>query len=113
MQEGDQQHASLTALFTFVARDPVTKRSMPINPIQPQTPDEVALFQERQAVADARKAARQGQLPAHRSGTCLHTYIARLPSFVLANMPLHKLGSCRTVPHSSGGSSLALLQQCA
>jgi hypothetical protein len=79
MQEGDQQHASLTALFTFVARDPVTKRSMPINPIQPQTPDEVALFQERQAVADVRKAARQGKLPAHRSGTFLRTNVAHLP----------------------------------
>ena len=55
-------------MFTFVARDPVTKRSMAINPLQPQTAEEVALFQERQAVADARKAARQGQLPAHRAG---------------------------------------------
>ena len=68
MQVGDDEHANLTALFTFVARDPVTKRSMPINPLQPQTPEEVALFRERQAVADARKAARQGQLPAAGSG---------------------------------------------
>ena len=68
MQVGDDEHANLTALFTFVARDPVTKRSMAINPLQPQTAEEVALFQERQAVADARKAARQGQPPVAGSG---------------------------------------------
>lgn len=29
--------ASLTALFTFVARDPITRKSMPVNPLRPQT----------------------------------------------------------------------------
>lgn len=51
--------ASLTALFTFVARDPVTRRSMTVNPLEPETAAQKAIFAERQALADARKAARQ------------------------------------------------------
>lgn len=51
--------ASLTALFTFVARDPVTRKSMAVNPLRPQTEEQRALFAERQRIADERRAARQ------------------------------------------------------
>jgi hypothetical protein len=53
--------ASLTAMFTFVARDPITRKSMAVNPLQPQTPEQRRLFAERQRVADERRAARQQQ----------------------------------------------------
>ncbi|KAK9809579.1 hypothetical protein WJX73_004048 [Symbiochloris irregularis] len=53
---------SLVALFTFVARDPVTKKSTRINPLDPRMPREKELFAERQQKADARKAARQRNL---------------------------------------------------
>lgn len=50
---------SVVALFTFVARDPVTGKAMRINRLAPGTELERARFAERQAVADARKAARK------------------------------------------------------
>lgn len=53
--------ASLTAMFTFVARDPITRKSMAVNPLQPGTPEQRRLFAERQRVADERRAARQQQ----------------------------------------------------
>lgn len=49
---------SLVALFTFVARDPITKKSTRINPVDPRMPREQELFAERQQKADARRAAR-------------------------------------------------------
>lgn len=51
--------ASLTALFTFVARDPLTRKSMAVNLLRPQTPEQQQLFAERQHIADERRAARQ------------------------------------------------------
>lgn len=53
--------ASLTALFTFVARDPLTRKSMAVNPLRPQTLEQRQLFAERQRIADERRAARQQQ----------------------------------------------------
>jgi hypothetical protein len=48
-------------MFTFVARDPLTRKSMAVNPLQPQTAEQRQLFAERQRVADERRAARQQQ----------------------------------------------------
>ena len=47
------------ALFTFVARDPVTGSAMRVNRLAPSTDLEVARFADRQDVADARRAARR------------------------------------------------------
>ncbi|KAL0026597.1 hypothetical protein WJX77_009204 [Trebouxia sp. C0004] len=57
-QEHCQGEPSLVALFTFVARHPLTKKSTQLNALKPQTAEENQQFEERQAVADARKAAR-------------------------------------------------------
>lgn len=54
---GDE--ASLVALFTFVARDPVTQRALAINPLLPGSAADTALFAQRQHIADERRAARQ------------------------------------------------------
>ena len=48
-------------MFTFVARDPITRKSMAVNPLQPETQKQRRLFAERQRVADERRAARQQQ----------------------------------------------------
>jgi len=56
------------ALFTFVARHPLTKKSTQLNPLQPQTPEEKQLFEERQAVADSRRAARKASASAQQEG---------------------------------------------
>lgn len=50
---------SMVSLFTFVARNPVDGRSTPINPLQPQTPEEQRLYDERQSVAQARRQERR------------------------------------------------------
>eukprot|EP00198_Chlamydomonas_reinhardtii_P000778 XP_001690113.1 thioesterase-like protein [Chlamydomonas reinhardtii] len=52
---------SLEALFSFVHLDPATRKASPVVQLAPQTPEQQAAFAERQAVADARKAARQKQ----------------------------------------------------
>ena len=59
--EGDTKNVepSLVALFTFVARDPVTGRAMPVNRLAPTTDLERARFADRQDVADKRRAARR------------------------------------------------------
>ena len=49
---------SITALVTFVARDPATGRATRVNPIVPHTDQEAQWFDERQEVARQRKAAR-------------------------------------------------------
>ena len=67
LQKECQGEPSLVALFTFVARHPVTKQSAQINPVQPQTSEEHQLFQERQQVADSRRQARSIQPPAHQA----------------------------------------------
>lgn len=64
-QDGRQQ---LVALFTFVARDALTGKAHAVNPVVPATPADRALFDQRQAVNDERRAARaaaQGQGPLH------------------------------------------------
>ncbi|KAK9859845.1 hypothetical protein WJX84_005719 [Apatococcus fuscideae] len=53
------QHASLVALFTFVARDPATLKSMEINSLIPSTDAEKSWFEEREALAQSRRAARE------------------------------------------------------
>ena len=72
MQEGMEHEPSLTALFTFVARDPVSRRAMAINQLVPQTPEDVTAFAERQQIADSRKAARRLHLEAGDAGTLQH-----------------------------------------
>ncbi len=62
LQQGQQ--ASLVALFSFVALDPVTKKAIAINPLKPATQQDQQRFDERQRVADGRRAARQAQAAA-------------------------------------------------
>ena len=56
----------MQALFTFVARQALGPGSHPVNPLEPVTEDDKELFQERQAVADARRAARTAASSAGR-----------------------------------------------
>ena len=58
-QDGSEKQPSLVALFTFVARDPISQRAMKINPLAPSTPLQKQRFAERQQVADRRKEARK------------------------------------------------------
>ena len=58
----------MIALFTFAARDGLTLKAHPINQLQPQTSEDQRWREERQRVADERKAARAAQ-PA---GEALH-----------------------------------------
>lgn len=58
-QDGSEQEPSLVALFTFVARDPISQRAMKINPLAPSTPLQKQRFTERQQVSDRRKEARK------------------------------------------------------
>jgi len=53
--------ASLVALFTFVARDPLSKSALAINPLVPGTDADKALFAERQRAPSGseRRAARR------------------------------------------------------
>ena len=71
IQEHCESEPSLVALFTFVARHPLTQKSTQLNPLKPQTPKEKQLFAERQAVADARKAARNASASAQQEGDAL------------------------------------------
>ena len=82
--QGETSEPSLVALFTFVARDPLTGKAMAINSLQPDTDTDRALFAERQRIADQRRAVRKAAsapLPASTS----------LPCTPVANM-LWKLG---------------------
>ena len=56
-QYGDE--ASLVALFTFVARDPLSHKAVAVNPLRPSSEPDRALFAERQRIADERRAARR------------------------------------------------------
>jgi len=67
-QEHCKGEPSLVALFTFVARHPLTKKSTQLNALKPQTAEEKQQFEERQAVADARKAARNVSASAQPEG---------------------------------------------
>ena len=57
--QGETDEPSLVALFTFVARDPLTGRAMAINSLTPATQTDRARFAERQQVAQQRRAARK------------------------------------------------------
>ena len=59
--QGPENAASLTALFTFVAKDQASMKATEVNPLQPSTEEERQAFQQRQDLADARKAARKQQ----------------------------------------------------
>ncbi|EFJ45017.1 hypothetical protein VOLCADRAFT_106173 [Volvox carteri f. nagariensis] len=62
MQLFQAHHApqsSLEALFSFVHLDPVTGKAAPVAPLRPESTSDLDVFQQRQAVADARRAARQ------------------------------------------------------
>ncbi|GLC67776.1 hypothetical protein PLESTF_000606200 [Pleodorina starrii] len=64
MQLFQAHHApdpSLEALFSFVHLDPATGKGAPVAPLRPQSAADVETFRQRQAVADARRAARQRQ----------------------------------------------------
>lgn len=59
LEQGGQQQ--LTALFTFVARDPLTGKPTTITGVQPQTPQDQAQFDERLHINQARKQERKLQ----------------------------------------------------
>lgn len=71
LQNGDEEESSLVALFTFVARDPISQKSMKINPLEPSTALQKQRFAERQGVADRRKSARKAATQAFADGTSL------------------------------------------
>ena len=48
----------MEALFSFVARDPKTLKAVEVNPLEPATDADRRIFEERQEVAQMRKAAR-------------------------------------------------------
>lgn len=56
-----QLQPSLVAMFSFVHLDPVSKRPSPVVQLQPVTPHDKAAAAVRQALADARRSARQAQ----------------------------------------------------
>lgn len=56
------------ALFTFVARDPLTGKAMAVNSLQPATDSDRAHFAERQEVAQRRRAARKAASAAVSAG---------------------------------------------
>lgn len=68
-QDGSEEEPSLVALFTFVARDPISQKSMKINPLEPSTMLQKQRFAERQGVADRRKLARKAATQAFADGT--------------------------------------------
>lgn len=49
---------NLSAIFTFVARDPLTHKSTKINPVLPDSNEEHKLFEEREGINQMRKALR-------------------------------------------------------
>lgn len=86
------EHASLEALFTFVARDPSSLKSMEINPLIPSTDTEQTWFQEREALAQRRKAAREAAKQSsgdfcRREQPCMHFWDQTGPSFKSAAVP--------------------------
>lgn len=68
---GEEPAPSLVALFTFVARDPVTGRAMRVNQLSPGTQQERERFAQRQCIAEQRKAARAAAAAAPAQGVCL------------------------------------------
>lgn len=68
VQASCRDSPSLVALFTFVARDPVTNKATQVNPVDPQTEADKASFAERQQVADDRKAQRTTEQKAGATG---------------------------------------------
>ena len=78
-QEDVHDEPSLVALFTFVARHPQTKKATELNKLKPETAEENVVFEERQMVADARRAARNASAYEQHQGvspfycTCHHS----------------------------------------
>ncbi|PNH06307.1 Acyl-coenzyme A thioesterase 9, mitochondrial [Tetrabaena socialis] len=69
MQLFQEQHGpdpSVEALFSFVHLDPTTRKAAPAVQLRPETAADAEVFRQRQAVADARRAARQQQ----QQGSC-------------------------------------------
>jgi len=66
---------NISALFTFVARDPITEKSHQVNPVTPEDATGKALFAKRHAIAAARKAERQAEALAE------HKYTAEQVAF--------------------------------
>lgn len=66
--QGETDEPSLVALFTFVARDPLTGKAVAVNSLQPATESDRAHFAERQAVAQQRRAVRKAASAAVPAG---------------------------------------------
>ena len=56
--QGGYDTPSISALFTFVARDLLSGKATEINPLVPQTPEQEALQKERHDINLSRKAQR-------------------------------------------------------
>ena len=57
--QGPRTEPRITALFTFVARDPNTQKATKVPPLVPQTSEQRQRFQERSQIAKELKAARK------------------------------------------------------
>jgi acyl-coenzyme A thioesterase 9 len=66
---------NISALFTFVARDPITGKAHQISPVAPEDDTGKALFAKRQAISDARRAERKAEALAE------HKYTAEQVAF--------------------------------
>lgn len=61
LHQAGSEDPNLVALFTFVARDPATRMAARVNALRPQSERERRWFDERQAIAVERKAARRAK----------------------------------------------------
>eukprot|EP00899_Mesostigma_viride_P019886 jgi/Mesvir1/2789/Mv13723-RA.2 len=91
---GDTQgELVLEAFFTFVARDPVTKKAAAINPLVPETPEEARDFNAAENRVAERKARRLANAAAGPSGPPMDpsrmAHMSRLleEASVVANLP--------------------------
>lgn len=109
MQEHCQGEPSLVALFTFVARNPLTQKSTQLNPLQPQTAEETQLFQERQQVADARRAARNVSAAEQQDGKqTVHLSLAAIAELWQANAHWVLLSTYHTCSYAVQKTMLCL-----
>jgi acyl-coenzyme A thioesterase 9 len=76
VQGKNESLPNISALFTFVARHPVTGKAHQINPVDPEDAKGKALFAQRQAIAAARKAQRRAEALAEHKYTAEHVAFA-------------------------------------
>ena len=107
--QGETHEPSLVALFTFVARDPVTGKAMAINSLQPATGSDRAHFAERQEIAQQRRAARKAASAALPAGMALPQVHAWNVFIRPWNHHFRSVAACVQWLLSLGLASLALI----